>query len=207
MRGALHGVLALALLSWASSASAQPAAGGSEWMFTGSVYFYQVVDDTNYAQPTITADRDWLHLEARYNYEDLDTGSLWVGYNVSGGETLSWEVTPMLGGVFGQTDAVAPGYKGSVGWRALEFYSEGEYAFTSDESDRFFYNWSELTVSPLPWWRVGVVTQRTRAYQTERELQRGVLTGFSFKAFDAGLYVFNPDDSHPVVVVSAAITF
>jgi len=23
----------------------------------------------------------WLHLEARYNDEDLRTGSLWVGYN------------------------------------------------------------------------------------------------------------------------------
>jgi hypothetical protein len=203
----LSGVLVLATLLWPSPSAAQAPASAPEWDFTASVYFYQVVDDRNYAQPTITADRDWLHLEARYNYEDLDTGSLWAGYNFSGGETLSWELTPMLGGVFGQTDAVAPGYKGAVSWRALEFYSEGEYAFTSEASDRFFYNWSELTVSPLPWWRVGVVTQRTRAYETERDLQRGLLTGFSYKALDAGLYVFNPDDSHPVVVVSATIAF
>ena len=56
-------------------------------------------------QPTFTADRDWLHLEARYNYEALDTGSAWVGYNFSGGETLAWEFTPMIGGVFGDMPA------------------------------------------------------------------------------------------------------
>src|SRR5688572_1811770 len=40
-----------------------------EWSFSAAVYVYRVVDDRNYAQPTFTVDRDWLHLEARYNYE------------------------------------------------------------------------------------------------------------------------------------------
>jgi hypothetical protein len=75
------------------------------------------------------ADRDWLHLEGRYNYEALDTGSAWVGYNFSGGDMLAWEITPMLGGVFGDTTGVAPGYKGSLGWWKLELYSEGEYVY------------------------------------------------------------------------------
>jgi hypothetical protein len=59
----------------------------------------------------LTADRGWLHLETRYNYENLETGSAWVGYNFSGGEKLKWEFTPMLGGVFGNTTGVAPGYE------------------------------------------------------------------------------------------------
>jgi hypothetical protein len=191
----------------AASSSAQDEAA-EQWVFSAAVYFYQVVDERNYAQPTLTADRGRLHLEARYNYEDLETASLWLGYNMSGGETVAWEITPMFGGVFGLTDAVAPGYKGSLGWRALEFYSEGEYVFdTGDASDRFFYNWSEFTVALAPWWRVGLVTQRTRVYQTERDIQRGLLVGFSYKALDSTLSVFNPDDSHPIVVFSAAVEF
>jgi hypothetical protein len=47
------------------------------------------------------------------------------GYNFSGGETVTWELTPMVGGVFGDTTGVAPGYKGSLSWKKLEFYSEG----------------------------------------------------------------------------------
>ena len=202
-------MLAVALL-WPPTVLAQGAPGSNQatpWEFSASVYFYQVVDDRNYAQPTVTADRDRLHLEARYNYEDLDTGSVWFGYNMSGGETLSWELTPLLGGVFGATDGVAPGYKGALSWRSLEFYSEGEYVFTGAAEDRFFYNWSELTVSPVEWWRIGLVTQRTRAYETEREIQRGLLVGFSYKSLTTAIHVFNPDDTHPVVVFSASLAF
>ena len=159
-------------------------------------------------QPTFTADRDWLHLEARYNYEALDTGSAWVGYNFSGGETVTWEFTPMLGAVFGATDGIAPGYKGSLGWKKLELYSEGEYVFDAGESsDSFFYNWSELTFAPVESFRFGLVTQRTRVYQTDREIQRGLLAGVSFKRLDVTGYVFNPDDEKPTFVLAVAVTF
>ena len=159
-------------------------------------------------QPTITADRNWLHLEARYNYEALDTGSAWVGYNFAGGEKLAWEVTPMLGGVFGDTTGIAPGYKGSLSWWKLELYSEGEYVFdTRDSSGSFFYNWSELTVAPVDWLKLGMVTQRTRLYQTDRDIQRGFLVGLSYKQVSFTTYVFNPDESKPTVVVAAGVTF
>ena len=91
----------------------------------------------------------------------------------------------MIGGVFGDTNGIAPGYKGSLSWRMLEFYSEGEYVFdTGSSSDSFFYNWSELTLAPVESFRFGLVTQRTRVYQTDRDIQRGLLAGFSFKSVD-----------------------
>ncbi len=177
------------------------------WSFSASVYTYIVPGDRDYAQPTFTADRDWLHLEARYNYEALDTGSAWVGYNFSGGEKLTWEVTPMLGGVFGHTTGIAPGYKGSLSWWKLELYSEGEYVFdTGNVSDGFFYNWSELTLAPLDWFRFGLVTQRTRLHDSDREIQRGPMVGFTYKRVGLSGYLFNPDDK-PTFVVAVAFTF
>ena len=114
----------------------------------------------------------------------------------------------MLGGVFGQTDGVAPGYTGSLSWRRLEFYSEGEYVFdAADSADNFFYNWSELAVVPAEWFRVGVVTQRTRVYQMPREIERGLLVGVTYKRLTMTGYVFNPDDSKPVVVLAVAVSF
>jgi len=185
-----------------------PEADEEAWAFSAAAYTYFVPDDREYVQPTFTADRGWLHLEARYNYEALHTGSAWVGYNFSGGETLAWELTPMLGGVFGDTIGIAPGYKGSLGWRKLEFYSEGELVFdTSSSSDSFFYNWSELTLAPVEWFRFGMVTQRTRVYQTDRDIQRGVLAGFSFKKVSLTAYVLNPDEDKPAFVLAAALTF
>jgi hypothetical protein len=179
-----------------------------EWSFSVSAYTYIVPDSREYVQPTITADHGWLHLEARYNYEALDTGSTWAGYNFSGGEKFAWEITPMFGVVFGETTGIAPGYKGSLSWWKLELYSEGEYVYDpGDSSDSFFYNWSELTLAPVEWFRFGLVTQRTRLYQTGRETQRGVLVGFSFQRIDLTTYVFNPDESDPVYVVAVGLSF
>jgi hypothetical protein len=178
------------------------------WSFSISVYGYLVPESQSYAQPTFTADHDWLHLEARYNYENLETGSAWIGYNLGGGDKLSWTLTPMLGGVFGDTTGIAPGYSGSLSWWKLELYSEGEYVFdTGNSSNDFFYNWSELSISPFDWLRVGMVTQRTKVYQTDRDIQRGFLVGFSYKQASFTTYVFNPDESKPTVVLAAALQF
>lgn len=190
------------------SLSADEADAPDHWSFSLSAYTYLVPGEDDYVQPTFTADRGWLHLEARYNYEDQDTASLWVGYNLSGGEAWAWEITPMLGAVFGDTDGIAPGYKGSLGWKRLELYSEGEYVFdTGDSSDSFFYNWSELTFAPADWCRFGMVTQRTRAYGSDRDVQRGLLAGVSFERVDVTAYVLNPDDDDPTWVFAVGFSF
>ena len=192
----------------ASTASTTEAASSTDWEFSASLYTYFIPDDSDYLQPTFTADRGWLHLEARYNYEDLDTASAWIGYNFSGGETLAWEITPMIGGVFGDTTGVAPGYKGSLSWWKLELYSEGEYLVDAEDlSDSFFYNWSELTFSPLDWLRFGLVTQRTRVYDSDRDLQRGLLLGLTWDRFDFSAYVLNPDDSNPILALAVRVDF
>jgi hypothetical protein len=178
------------------------------WSFSVSAYTYVVPDDVDYVQPTITADYDRWHLELRYNYEALKTGSAWVGCNFSGGEKLAWEFTPMIGGVFGDTTGVAPGYKGSLSWWKLELYSEGEYVWDiGDSSENFFYNWSELSLAPVEWFRFGLVTQRTRVYQTDREVQRGLLVGFSWRKLNLTTYVLNPDERKPTFVVAVGLNF
>ena len=74
-------------------------------------------------------------------------------------------------------------------------------------SDSFFYNWSELTLAPVEWFRFGLVTQRTRVYKTDRDIQRGVLAGFSFKKVSLTGYVLNPDDDKPTFVLAVGLTF
>lgn len=172
-----------------------------------SAHAYVVPDDGNYVQPTLRVDRGWLHVEARYNYEALDSGSAWSGYNFSGGQSLEWTFTPMLGGVCGDVAAVAVGYNGSLSWWKLELYSEGEQLFdTGDSSDSFFYNWSELALAPVDHFRVGLVSQRTRAYRSDREIQRGALIGATYKKLDMSAYVFNPDDDERTLVVALGLS-
>ena len=178
------------------------------WSFSASVSTYIVPNDQEYVQPTLTADRGWLHLETRYNYENLETGSAWVGYNFSSGEKLEWEFIPMLGGVFGNTTGIAPGYKFSLAYWKFALSSEGEFVFDIGTSEgSFFYTWSELSISPVDWFRFGLVGQRTRAYQTDVDIQRGLLVGFSYKKIDLTTYVFNLDRDTPTWVFSVAVSF
>jgi hypothetical protein len=49
--------------------------------------------------------------------------------------------------------------------------------------------------------------QRTRAYQSDRDIQRGPFAQVTFKRVTAGVYWFNPASSAQVVVVSMGIAF
>jgi hypothetical protein len=178
------------------------------WSVSASAFTYLLPDERDYAQPTLTADRGWLHLEARYNYEGLRAGSAWIGSNWSFGKKVTLELTPMLGGVFGDTSGIAPGYKALLAWRKLDLSSESEYVFdTSDSSESFFYTWSELGWTPMEWLRIGLVVQRTKVYETDFDIQRGFLVGVSYKRASFTTYVFNPDASQPTVVLGASLSF
>jgi hypothetical protein len=210
MKTAGRFALAALLACGAAAASAQekPPAEGPVWEFNASVYGYFPPEDTDYGQPTVTADRGALHLEARYNYEGIDTGSAWVGWNVGVGDKLRLDATLMAGGVFGDTTGVAPGYEMTLSWGPLELYSEGEYVFDVEDSENnYFYNWAQLGYSPWDWLTIGFASQRTRTYETGLDVQRGPFVGFTYKSVTLTTYVFNADAEPPTVVSSLAVSF
>ena len=57
------------------------------WDLSLTVDGYLIEGEDGYAQPTFTADHKWLHLEARYNYENFHTGSLWEATTSAGERT------------------------------------------------------------------------------------------------------------------------
>jgi len=206
-----HAVAAQGVIDAAPTTSAPSEVHGAparSWSYSASLFQYFVPHDQDLAVPMLTADHDRLHLEARYNYEALKTGSAWLGYAFSAGNQLKIDLTPMLGGVFGDVQGIAPGYELTLSWSRLELYSEGEYFLDSgDDAEDFFYNWSELSITRTGGWRAGLVVQRTLAYETSLDLQRGLLAGGSFQAVDLTAYVFNLGWEDPTVVISAEVGF
>jgi hypothetical protein len=186
-------------------ASTTPA---SSWDFTLSVSGYLVPHGQSYASPTFTADHSTVHVEARYNYEAQRTGSLWAGYNLSTGKKLVLEMTPMIGGVFGHLNGIAPGLEFTGTYKKVQLYSANEYIFDTDtKAGNFFYTWTQLTYSPVAWFTVGYVVQRTRAYQTPLDVQRGPLVGFTYKKLNFTTQIFNPGEADPTVVLSLGYSF
>ncbi len=183
-------------------------ASANPWDFNLSLSGYIVPQGQSYASPTLTADHGILHLEARYNYEGQRTGSLWAGYNFSFGKKVTFDITPMLGGVIGEINGIAPGLEATISYKKLQLYSANEYIFnTNSKSDNFFYTWTQLTYSPVSWFGFGYVTQRTRAYRTPLDIQRGPLVEFTHKKISFSAEVFNIGEADPTYVLSLGYTF
>ena len=54
---------------------------------------------------------------------------------------------------------------------------------------------------------LGLVTQHTRLYESERDIQRGVLLGFSCETWNVTGYLFDPDEEKPTFVLALGVSF
>jgi len=197
--------------TYAQTANGQPAQSDdneAKWSFSLVTSGYLVPHDQSYGSPMFAADHRWLHLEARYNDEDQQTGSVWAGYNLSVGEKLVLDATPMVGAVFGNTTGVAPGCELALSYKRIELSSEIEYVFsTSDHNHSFLYSWNELVYTPVGWFHAGLVSQRTRAYHTDLDVQRGFSVGVTHKKINFTTYIFNAGWTDPTVVLALGFKF
>lgn len=200
-------LLAALLTAWSSApleaqGPVPPPPAEPAWTWSMSFYTIDPPDDDVYAATILRADRGSLHLEGRYNYEDLDTGSFWVGRSYGWTDEVSGQVVPMVGLVAGDTDGAALGLELDAQWHQVSLYSESEYLFDFDDADdNFFYCWNELGFAATDWLTVGLVGQRTRVYDTDLEVDRGFLIGVEKGPITFTLYWFNPDRDDPYVAL------
>lgn len=178
------------------------------WEFALTTLPTSVGGGENYTVAIAAADRGPLHLEARNNYEAIDASSAFAGWTFSGGEALSWEVTPLLGGARGSLHAFVPAIEASLSWNRFDYYIEGEYVRDRNENaGSYTYAWSELGFKAFEWLRMGAAAQRTKAYGGERELQRGPFLQATWRRATFGAYWFNPGSNQQVFVGSIALKF
>lgn len=201
-------LLLVSILFSALASSAQTIDSSTRsWEVDASVNMYFIPNDF-LVMPVVSYDKGRLHLEARYNYEDLKTASLWGGYNFELGNKLKLEATPMLGLVFGQTDGIAPGIEFTLSYQKFYLYHETEYLFNfEDRFSNFYYQWSELGFSATDWLNVGLTAQRTRVYQSSRDVQKGLFAGGNYKALYLTGYYFNPFDDDRLFVFTLGVNF
>lgn len=190
------------------SAQDEPTSGAKAWQFNTDLNFYYFVPDEFLVLPVFKADKNHLHLEARYNYEDRETFSAWVGYNFAGGDKFEYTITPMIGGIVGLSDGIAPGIEVTLNFRRFEFYTESEHVFDlQDAENYFFYNWTDITYSPKDWLWLGISAQRTRLYQTDLDLQRGVLVGGGANWWEVTGYMYNLGFDEPFFLITLSANF
>ncbi len=178
------------------------------WSTSLETYWTEPPDEDGYLSGILSADRGALHLEARWAYEGRDTASFFVGRSIPWEGTVFGSATPMAGIAVGDTDGVVPALSLEVGWKSLSFTTDAEYLIaTSDDSDDFFYSWSELTWTFSDRFLVGLVGQRTNVFDQELTVDRGLLVGVALGQAYVTVYVFNPDQDDPYVTVAVGASF
>ena len=131
---------------------------------------------------------------------------MWADRWFSFGNALHVDAAPMIGGVFGYTNGVAPGLLIDAQWRSLSVYSSSEYFFDLQEDADFTYTWSELTID-LDHLIVGIVAQKTQTFDSDLDLQRGLLLMREQGSFTFGTYLFNIGWTDPTVAFTLAYGF
>ncbi len=190
-----------------SYAQDSPTSTEKQWNFGADANMYFLPGEF-ILLPVFRADKNKLHLEARYNYEDLETFSGWVGYNFSGGKKVEYTITPMVGGVVGLSNGIAPGLEFTFTYKSFEIYNESEYLFEFESSENnFYYQWTDLTYSPKDWLWFGISGQRTRLYKTDLDIQRGLLIGGAYKSFELTGYLYNIGFDDPFVLLTLSASF
>jgi hypothetical protein len=202
------------LVAWQEPEPAEPpesvgaqVAEEDTWELSASVFYSDPPGSRDRVTPIVYADRGPLHLELRYNYEDLETASLFAGWTFEAGEELAASITPMFGAVFGDTEGLAPGLELDVGWRRIAWYSESEYVFgLDDRDDDYFYSWSTLTYGLTDALSAGIVIERTKIVDTDYSVQRGLALQWQRESLGLSLYVYNlgDDDSYVVFALGLA---
>ena len=192
MVGTGASLAATALLATATLAAEPAGPPSSSWSWSLSAIQYWLPNDPDFLLGVGAADHGPIHLEARWQYEDLRTVSAFAGWKLVAGENLRLEATPMAGALVGRTNGLVPGLEADLTWRFLRLYTENEFVLALNESSTsYFYAWTELTTSPFEFLTVGLVLQRTRQVRTSFEIQRGALARVRYRGITLGVSAFN----------------
>jgi len=200
--------LAFALLPAAALAAEPDVKSEPETTFTLTGFYYAMRDQPDFTVGVASLNRGSLHVEARYNYEARDAGSAFAGWKFAGGDAVTFELTPIIGALFGAARGVVPGIEASVAYGTFDAYIEAEYVHDLDQhSASYYYAWSELGWKPAQWLRIGLVGQRTREIENGRDLQRGAFAQLLIDKATLGVYAFNPDAGSRYIIVSLGAQF
>jgi hypothetical protein len=148
--------------------------------------------------------RNW-YVEARYNYEELRSASVYVGkaFANKNESDFSWSAIPILGVVGGRFMGGSAGLNLNLEYGRISFCSQSQFSFAPrSSSDNFIFSWSEVAVEPLPWLFVGASVQYTQEVKSHNTtIEEGLVLGFNFRNWTFPVYAFNLTDSQPYFIL------
>jgi hypothetical protein len=131
---------------------------------------------------------DNWYVEARANYEAINSASLYFGKPFKKKALISYSITPIAGFVMGAFTGGSVGANVEMDYKKISFSSQSQYSFSiENRTTNFTYSWSDLTYQLKECVSAGVSLQQTRGL-----FEKGILVRGVYKNLSIPLYVFNP---------------
>lgn len=136
--------------------------------------------------------RQWC-AEARYNYEDKQTASLFAGKTFTGDHKVSWSLAPMLGVSVGRFKGLSTALNIDLEYNDFYLSAQTQYSRSvTRNNDYFLYSWSEIGYQTCSWLYTGISVQQTQDLASGKLMEPGMLVGLTCKGFSIPVYLFNP---------------
>lgn len=194
-------ILSVLLANTNAHSQAEAAVEQYHYMGKGQQYVFMPIAHIQTA-------RNW-YAEARYNYEDIETFSFYLGKSFSGDKNMSYTFTPMIGAAMGRFKAISTGLNMDLEYGKFFFSAQSQYSLATDKgkgSDDFFYSWSEAGFQPIEWFYAGASFQQTYM-ANEKLLEPGALIGFSFGRYSIPIYGFDLLNAQRYFIVGLTVSW
>jgi hypothetical protein len=150
---------------------------------------------------SFTSSNNWYG-EARYNYDELNTFSLYGGRTFGREGIFSWNTTPLVGALMGRMTGGSVGMNMGLDYKRLFFSSQSQYSFSfENRTDKYFFHWTELGFEATRWLYAGIAMQQTNISGAQGKIEPGCMVGFSIREWSIPLYAFNTSADERYFVV------
>ena len=172
-----------------------------DWLV--GLYTYYAAMSGFYLIPVASVDVNNWHIEARYNYEDVRTASVWAGPTFEWKGAVPGYVAPLGGVVFGNLNGVALGLETETTYDIFSLYAEAEYVVVpSDRTSDYFYLWADFTATFWEQLHVGLTLQRLRAVEQAPATSPGAFVGTTIGIVTPKIYAFGLTSDEPYFMLS-----
>lgn len=164
-------------------------------------------------EPTSIIPQAWIYikdfyLEARYNYEDKKTVSLYFGRAFSFDKKAVWEITPMVGGVFGKTNGVSPGFNFDLEYKRFSTFTQCQYTIDlKDINKSFFWDWTGFNINISKHFGLGGSLQAFQPNSGDPFYRAGPMISFHHKTLAIEAYVYNFWQQYPTGAIGIEYEF
>jgi hypothetical protein len=137
------------------------------------------------------------YIEARGNYEAINSASLYFGKTFRKKALVSYSITPIAGLVTGSFNGGSVGANVALDYKKISVSTQSQYTFSiENRATNFTYSWSDLTYQLKEWVSAGVSLQQIRGL-----FEKGILVRGVYKNWSIPIYVFNPAASERYFVL------